>query len=118
MTYRVVDTRINKLFGAYETEEEALTFVRALVGANGDDYAGDLAVSHERMDGSFGESLSGAALVARAEAIAAERTAAPGRRRTQASLTPGAARPRGGGPGAEVRGAKPRAHPTKPAEAG
>ena len=67
MTYRVFDTNINKLFGAFETEEEALTLVRALIGDNGDDYADDLAVAYERADGSFGEPLSGAALLARAE---------------------------------------------------
>lgn len=73
MKYRVFDTSINKLFGAYDTEEEAMTLVRALVGTNDVGYAEDLAVSCEFADGHFSEPLSGAALLARAEEVAAQR---------------------------------------------
>lgn len=72
MTYRVFDTSINKLFGAYSTEEEAMTLVRTLVGANDDGYADDLAVGCERDDGSSTEALSGAALLARADEVLAK----------------------------------------------
>ncbi len=80
MKYRVFDTSINKLFGVYQTEEEAMTLVRTLIGANEDDYADDLAVACEREDGSFSEPLSGVALVARAEQVAKEREQAQSRR--------------------------------------
>ena len=67
MIYRVFDTSINRLFGAYSTEEEALTLARTLIDDNGDDYADDLAVGCERDDGSFAVPLSGAALIARTQ---------------------------------------------------
>ncbi len=69
MKYRVFDTSINKLFGVYDSEEEAMALVRTLVGSNEDNIANDLAVSCEHDDGSFTEPLSGAALVARAERV-------------------------------------------------
>lgn len=71
MTYKLWDTDIGRLFGAYDTEDEALALVRTLVATYGADYAGDLTLGHRRADGSIGEPLSGAALVARAEEVAA-----------------------------------------------
>jgi len=73
MKYRVFDTSVNRLFGTFDTEAEAMTLVRTLVGSNEDDWADDLAVSCERPDGSFDEPLSGAALLARAEDVVAKR---------------------------------------------
>jgi len=69
MKYRVFDTSINKLFGVYGTEDEAMALVRALIGANGASYADDLALACERDDGSRTEAMAGAALLARADAV-------------------------------------------------
>lgn len=73
MIYRVWDTDINRLHGTYDNEADALALVRTLVSAYGNDYATELAVGSEAADGSFTEPLSGAALIARAEEVAAER---------------------------------------------
>jgi hypothetical protein len=66
MKYRLWDTDINRLFGTFETEGEALAFVRILIHDYGKAYADDLALGCERGDGSFTEPLVGAALLARA----------------------------------------------------
>ncbi len=79
MRYRVWDTDLGKLFGVYDTEEEALGLVRLLAESYGKD-VGDIAMTCERDDGSFGEAKSGATLVARAEEVAAERERAEVRR--------------------------------------
>ena len=71
MTYRVFDTGINKLFGVFPTEAEAMRLVRVLLSDDAG-YADDLAVSCEADDGSFASPLSGAALIARADEVAAE----------------------------------------------
>lgn len=73
MRYRVWDTDINRLFGTYDNEAEALSWVRTLLSRYGDGYADDLAVGCEREDGSFTEPLSGAALRQRVADVAAER---------------------------------------------
>ena len=70
MTYRVFDTSINRLIGWYESESEALALVQALIVANGEDYAEDLAVSYAHDDGSYSEPLFGAVLAARATSVA------------------------------------------------
>lgn len=71
MRYYVWDTDVAKLLGAYATEAEALSLVRTLVAHYGDDYAEDLSVGVERDEGEAGEPLSGADLIARAEAVLA-----------------------------------------------
>lgn len=63
MKYRLWDTDINRLFGTFDTEDEALAFVRALLESYGNAYANDLALGCERQDGSFTPPLTGAALV-------------------------------------------------------
>lgn len=68
MTYRVFDTSINKLFGAFPTESAAMQQVRALI-ADDPAFADELVVSYEREDGSFSLPLSGDLLVSRASAI-------------------------------------------------
>jgi hypothetical protein len=73
MRYRVWDTDINRLFGTYDTESEAFSWVCTLVGRYGEGYADDLAVGCEREDGSFTEPLSGAALLKRLDDAAVER---------------------------------------------
>ncbi|MDQ3043590.1 MAG: hypothetical protein M3R06_00355 [Chloroflexota bacterium] len=73
MIYRVFDTSINKLFGTFKTEKEAMVLVRTLVGTNEDNWADDLAVGYERADGSFKEPLTGPALLERAEQVVAQR---------------------------------------------
>lgn len=73
MSCEVFDTNINRVFGAYDTEQEAMTVVRALITANGDAYAEDLAVGHDRTDGTFEGPWTGATLVARADEVLAER---------------------------------------------
>jgi len=67
MTHSVWDTDLGKLLGAFDTEEEALAVVRTLVETYGPGEADDLTVSSEYPDGSLGESLFGAALLARLE---------------------------------------------------
>lgn len=71
MKYRLWDTDIGRLIGSFDTEEEALTLVRALAANAADGLADDLTLSHEREDGSRGESRSGASLLARAEMVVA-----------------------------------------------
>jgi len=73
MIYQVLDTSINKLFGTFQTEEEAMTLVRTLVGTNEGNWADELAVGCELPDGSFQEPLTGAALLERAEWEIAQR---------------------------------------------
>lgn len=72
MGYEVFDTDINRLFGTYETEKEAMMLARALITANGEAYAEDLAVGHDRADGTFEGPWTGAALIARADEVLAE----------------------------------------------
>jgi hypothetical protein len=76
MTYRVFDTSINRLYGAFATEEEAMALVQTLVGDNSDDFADDLAVGLDHGDGTFAEPLSGAALLARAAEVLPRDTSA------------------------------------------
>lgn len=71
MKYRLWDIDINRLFGTFDNEAEALGLVRTLVKSYGAAYADDLALGCEREDGTFAEPLTGAALVARAERVAA-----------------------------------------------
>lgn len=80
MRYRVWDTDINRLFGTYDNEGEALSLVSTLVSRYGEGYAEDLAVGCEREDGSFTAPLSGAALLKRADDMAAGRTRAEAER--------------------------------------
>lgn len=70
MQYTVFDTGINKLFGTFETEPEALTLARALVDANGEDFTDDLSVGWMDDTGRYGEPLAGAALLARIRELA------------------------------------------------
>lgn len=69
MTYRVFDVSISRLMGVYKTEAEAMTLARTLIESNGEEYAEDLAVSHEREDGTFETPWTGGELVIRAERI-------------------------------------------------
>jgi hypothetical protein len=71
MTYRVFDININKLFGVFPTEAEDMRLVSVLL-RDDEGYADDLAVSCEADDGTFAPALSGAALIARAEAVMTE----------------------------------------------
>jgi hypothetical protein len=80
MTYRVFDININKLFGVFPTEAEAMRLVGVLL-RDDEGYADDLAVSCEADDGTFASPLSGAALIARAEAVMAEDERIEARRR-------------------------------------
>lgn len=76
MKYRLWDTDINRLFGTFDNEDEALILVTSLLDSYGDAYAEDLALGCERSDGSFTEPLKGAVLIARAAEAAARRVAA------------------------------------------
>lgn len=73
MTYTLFDTSIGRLMRVFASEEEALVYVRTLLGVNDPDFADDLALSGETDDGRYAEPISGAALVARAEEVAADR---------------------------------------------
>ncbi len=80
MTYRLWGTDVGRLFGAYETEEEALTLVRMLVGTYGAECAEDLSLSGDPATGIYADPLYGSALVARAEEVAVEKEHADARR--------------------------------------
>ncbi len=67
--YEVMDLPSASLLGCYESEEEALAVVRSLLEVNDPSWVDDLAIGHERADGSAGEPLYGAALLARLEAL-------------------------------------------------
>jgi len=71
MAYMVFDTSINRVMGVYETEDDALSYVRALLRVNDADFADDLAIAEELRDGRYGAPLTGADLVTRAEEVAA-----------------------------------------------
>lgn len=72
MNYEVFDSGINRHFGVYATEEEAMTLVRASISANGKEYAEDLNVGYERSDGTSERAITGAALLARADEVLAD----------------------------------------------
>ncbi len=78
MKYRLWDTDINRLFGTFDNEDEALVLVRTLIGNYGESYAKDLALGWERQDGSFTAPLTGAALVERALRTPQENESEPG----------------------------------------
>jgi len=71
--YRLWDTDIGQMFGAFETEEEALSVVRILVSNYGDDIVDDLGLAQELPDGSPGTPLNGIELVRRANEAASEK---------------------------------------------
>jgi hypothetical protein len=73
MRYRIWDTEINRLFGAFVNEADALALVRTLINASGEAYANDLAVGCGRPDGTFTGPRSDAALVSDANQRAVER---------------------------------------------
>lgn len=66
-TYRLWDIDINRLFGTFDDEAEALDLVRTLLSTYGEAYAEVLVLGCERGDGSFTQPLTGAALVERAQ---------------------------------------------------
>ncbi len=72
MRYRLWDTDINSLLGIFDTEEEALRLVRTLVTRGGEAIAEDLSLGREDDNGARPKPISGAALIARAEEVAAE----------------------------------------------
>jgi hypothetical protein len=75
--YELWDVDAGNMIGAFETEHDALVEVRALIDANGPDYALDLALASRREDG--GEPIAeGAALARRAQTAVAPGD--PGRR--------------------------------------
>lgn len=81
MKYRLWDTDINRLFGTFDNEDEALALVRTMITSYGPTYADDLALGCERADGSFTLPLTGAELVARTQRVAGKRetvTSRPG----------------------------------------
>jgi len=63
-TYSVFDASINRLLGVYDTEDQALDVVTALLRVNSDDYADDLVVGCLPADGA-GDPLTGNELRAR-----------------------------------------------------
>lgn len=71
MRYDLWDVGNGGYLGRYGTEEEALAVVRVLVREYGPAYAYDLNQGAEDDAGRFGEPLSGAALLARIEVLAA-----------------------------------------------
>jgi hypothetical protein len=69
LTYNLWDTEVTRNLGQFDDEREALHLVRILVRHHGVGYANDLSLGSVAEDGSFGEPLSGAALIARFEAV-------------------------------------------------
>lgn len=69
MRYYLWDTDVAKLLGTYGAEDEALILVRTLVDRYGDAYAEELSLGVELDDGSTGEALGGASLLARSKAV-------------------------------------------------
>lgn len=59
MKYTVFDLDINKLWGVFDTMDEAVAYVRAILSANTDDYADDLGIIPRTELGEYGESISG-----------------------------------------------------------
>ena len=71
MAYELWDVGTGNCIGRYAAEEEALARVMELLGRFGRDYAADLELAAEDDLGTFLGSQSGAALVARAQAVLA-----------------------------------------------
>src|SRR5690348_10841651 len=78
--YVVIDVELGRVFGAYDSQEAALTFVARLLKTNGPSYADDLEIARQTDDGEFVDALSGAGLLARVEEMR-ERDRAAARRR-------------------------------------
>jgi hypothetical protein len=70
MKYRLWDIDINRLFGTFDNEDEALALAGTLISSYGDAYAADLALGCERSDGSFTSPLTGHELIARVQQVA------------------------------------------------
>ena len=69
LTYNLWDTEVGRYLGEFSDEKEALHLVRMLVGHHGKAYAEDLSLGCVAEDGTYGEPLSGAELLARTEAV-------------------------------------------------
>lgn len=80
MRYNLWDVETNGYFGQYEDEDKALALVKTLVSRYGAGYADSLVLGSVGDDGKIGEPLSGAALMARANVVIAEREVAAARR--------------------------------------
>ena len=66
------DTETSNYYGRFEDEAEVLRLVRKLVNHYGATYADDLGLGRVSDDGSVLEPLSGAALLARVDAVLGE----------------------------------------------
>lgn len=77
--YVVVDTDINRVLGAYATQEQALAFVVRILETNGDAYAEELAVGRRTDDDEYTDVVSGSALVTRVNGIRREQGRSAGR---------------------------------------
>jgi hypothetical protein len=69
LKYNLWDTEVGRYLGEFSDEKEALHLVRILVGHHGKEYAEDLSLGCVAEDGTYGEPLSGAELLARTEAV-------------------------------------------------
>jgi hypothetical protein len=78
MKFDLWDVETNKYLGHYEDESDALALVRTLVSHFGPAYANDLELGGITDDGEILASLSGAALIARAEEVLSRRQNDPG----------------------------------------
>lgn len=59
----VADAEANKFLRAFDTREEALSYVARLLQANGDTYVADLRVGRQTPDGEFVDVLAGSDLL-------------------------------------------------------
>src|ERR671918_99793 len=73
MTFDLWDVETNKYLGQFPDESEALVLVRTLVSNFGAAYADDLELGGITAEGEVLESLSGAALIARADEVLSTR---------------------------------------------
>jgi hypothetical protein len=80
MKFDLWDVETNKYLGHYEDEAEALVLVRTLVSNYGPAFADDLELGGITDEGETLESLSGAALIARADEVLSARQNDQGQR--------------------------------------
>jgi hypothetical protein len=69
LKYNLWDTEVGRYLGQFSDEKEALHLVWILVSHHGKAYVEDLSLGCVADDGTYGEPLSGADLLARTEAV-------------------------------------------------
>lgn len=73
MRYSLWDTRIGSQLGRFDSEEDALAFVRTLIATQPREQLSSLSLNWRDADGNVGEARTGEDVLARAEEVAADR---------------------------------------------